>query len=216
MHCLNAPPKQSGPSRAATRSSTGSRHKARLRFSVQTLDGHVCDDEDEDSDTDDGDSETDGEHATDEDSEDESRFCYSHRHGRSGDSRENITSDRRRARTETRRSARANGDMAEIDYRRKEELASVLRRLRAAIRRMDGVLTEEEVLQRSSSGVPLVLFAKQRRLSTRIFAPLVVGVFLPPYGAVLCVSSGCFMLYFLPFVVCVLDMAVAICLVLPR
>ncbi|CAM9506772.1 unnamed protein product, partial [Laminaria digitata] len=27
--------------------------KARLRFSVQTLDGHVCDDEDEDSETDD-------------------------------------------------------------------------------------------------------------------------------------------------------------------
>ncbi|CAM9506841.1 unnamed protein product, partial [Laminaria digitata] len=35
--------------------------------------------------------------------------------------------------------------MDEIYYQRKEELASVLRRLRAAVRRMDGALTEYEV-----------------------------------------------------------------------
>lgn len=37
-------------------------------------------------------------------------------------------------------------ELDEIHFQRKEELASVLRRLRGGIRRMDGVLTEYEVL----------------------------------------------------------------------
>ena len=45
---------QGGPRLSTSRGTSGGISEEHLRFSVQTLDGHVCDDEDEDSETDDG------------------------------------------------------------------------------------------------------------------------------------------------------------------
>lgn len=136
-----------------------------LRVSVQTLDGHVCDDEDEDSETDDGESETDNEGESDGDERDErderaapSRPLRWGRRGRGNDPPRGTSGVSRVSRgkgpgdgKKGRRAfgARANKkkeeEFDEVDCQRKEELASVLRRLRVAIRRMDGVLTEEKV-----------------------------------------------------------------------
>eukprot|EP00903_Cladosiphon_okamuranus_P005884 g5820.t1 len=132
-----------------------------LRFSVQSLEGHVCDDEDEDSDTDDGESETDREDRSDGgEGEDErvtsGRSLRWERRGRSnGPSRgpregqRGAGSRRKRlsgARTSNKREQEeGQEEFDEVDCQRKEELASVLRRLRVAIRRMDGALTEEKV-----------------------------------------------------------------------
>lgn len=141
------------------------RHPHRLlRVSVQTLDGRVCDDEDEDSETDDGESETDGEVETDGDDEGDVRAPgRSLRWGRRGRSKDqprsssgaSRASGERAGRAGDRGGRRASGartnkkkkeeEFDEVDCQRKEELASVLRRLRVAIRRMDGVLTEEKV-----------------------------------------------------------------------
>lgn len=118
--------------------------KTRLRFSIQTLDGHICDDEDEDSETDDGESETDKEQSADEDGHDDIGIGRGSRRSRRGTWKG----------SGGRGGGRAGGgasvheeDLDDIYCQRKEELASVLRRLRAAIRRMDGVLTEYEVLE---------------------------------------------------------------------
>lgn len=143
--------------RAATvrrRASKSSRHRDRrrlLRVSVRSLDGHVCDDEDEDSDTDDGESETDGEDETDADDEGGGRAMSGRslrwgRRGRSSHPSRGSGEGRRGAGSRWKRaSKREEETFDEIDCQRKEELASVLRRLRVAIRRMDGVLTEEKV-----------------------------------------------------------------------
>lgn len=138
--CLNDARPQSDPRLSTSRStSSGGTSEPRLRFSVQTLDGHVCDDEDEDSETDDGESETDEEEqSTDEDGANSAGINRRPRRTRRGMRRE----------SEVRGGGKANVKQAELDevyYQRKEELASVLRRLRSAIRRMDGVLTEYEV-----------------------------------------------------------------------
>ena len=137
-----------------------------LRVSVQTLDGHVCDDEDEDSETDDGESDTD--YNDDDDDSDFERFAPTaappmreRRQGR------RHPSQRIGGRAGGRVSRAARGELPasgggrvfggrknkegaeegfdEVECQRREELASVLRRLRAAIRRMDCVLTEEKV-----------------------------------------------------------------------
>lgn len=115
----------------------------RLRFSIQTLDGHVCDDEDEDSETEDSESEIDEEQSTDEDGHDNVDIGRGPRRSRRGVWGESKVSGGRRAGRG--RNVREQ-DQDETYFQRKEELASVLRRLRAAIRRMDGVLTEYEVL----------------------------------------------------------------------
>lgn len=159
----------------------GGGRKQRLRISVQTLDGHVCDDEDEDSETDDGDSdtdrdETDGENETDkkdgnhEGSFDSTPSFQPGRKKRKESNARGVTSrrasggvawdwKRRVAKGERKPAAGAEArewsktgedELDEIGYQRKEELASVLRRLRAAVRLMDGILTEEKV---SSSGL---------------------------------------------------------------
>lgn len=149
----------------AANSHSGGGKKERLRISVQTLDGHICDDEDEDSETDDGDSdtdcdETDRENETDEDGSSESRIL-SIGLSKSG-RRKRKASDARVG--SSRRAIAAKGDrkaavgvagrkwskageeeLDDVGCRRKEELASVLRKLRAAIRLMDGILTEEQV-----------------------------------------------------------------------
>eukprot|EP00752_Nemacystus_decipiens_P007119 g6377.t1 len=126
-----------------------------LRFSVQSLDGNVCDDEDEDSETDDGESETDGEDRSDGDERaTSSRSLRWERRERSNNPSRSSRDERGGA---WNRGERASGgrksrkkkekekDFDEVDCQRKEELASVLRRLRVAIRRMDGALTEEKV-----------------------------------------------------------------------
>lgn len=126
-----------------------------LRFSVLSLDGHVCDDEDEDSETDDGESEADGEDESDGDERVTSRRSWLG--GRRGRSSGPSHGSRERRRGAGNRGERASGarksskkteeeeEFDEVDCQRKEELASVLRRLRVAIRRMDGALTEEKV-----------------------------------------------------------------------
>lgn len=138
-HYIDARPQDGSRLSTSRGTSNGGISEARLRFSVQTLDGHVCDDEDEDSETDDGESETDGEQWTDED----------------GDDSAGISHGPRRTRQDMRRESEVRGgekvnvkeeEPDEVHYQRKQELASVLRRLRGAIRRMDGVLTEYEVL----------------------------------------------------------------------
>lgn len=135
-----------------------------LRFSVQSLEGHVCDDEDEDSDTDDGESETDGEDRSDGDEgEDErvtaSRLLRRERWGRSNGPNRDPSVRRRGARSRGKRASGARTskkkkkkkedeeqeEFDEVDCQRKEELASMLRSLRVAIRRMDGALTEDKV-----------------------------------------------------------------------
>lgn len=133
-----------------------------LRALVQTLDGRVCDDEDEDSESDDGESETDGENESDGDDDDNrSRSSGTlgwERRGRSKDPARGISGAGRASREGgrragsggigtpgSRRSKKKDGEFDEVDCQRKEELASVMRRLRVAIRRMDGALTEEKV-----------------------------------------------------------------------
>lgn len=106
------------------------------------LDGHVCDDEDEDSETDDegGGSGTDVEDLIagygDSDRFGSARAETWHATTAGKGGGKAATTDKGRGKEE-------EGD--ELGYRRREELASVLRRLRAAIRRMDGVLPEEKV-----------------------------------------------------------------------
>lgn len=132
-----------------------------LRVSVQTLDGHVCDDEDEDSETDDGDSETDEEDETDDDDDDSvERFSLTRSLRREQQGRRNASRGHTNGRTRGGLRQRGKGgrrasgvtrnkngeeEFDDVECQRKEELASVLRRLRVAIRRMDGVLTEEKV-----------------------------------------------------------------------
>lgn len=144
---------------AGIRGGKGVRHRL-LRVSVQTLDGHVCDDEDEDSDTDDGESETDQEGDEDDDDgkEEFERFASTvvpprperrgrrnpllRAGGRAGGGR---VSGVGRREAGSRGTAKEEEEFDEVECQRRDELASVLRRLRAAIRRMDGVLTEEKV-----------------------------------------------------------------------
>lgn len=136
-----------------------------LRVSVQTLDGDVCDDEDEDSESDDGDSETDIETdietdlgETEEGSFFDTTSSQQRREStgargtaagrtRGGDLREGGLGTAKGARrtSRMRRTKAREEELDEIGYQRKEELASVLRRLRVAIRRMDGAWTEEKV-----------------------------------------------------------------------
>lgn len=136
--------------------------KPRLRFAVQTLDGHVCDDKDEDSDSDDGRSETDGNEMSMTDGHMDStggrdtgtagdRFIlsYSEADQESPDADHGNVSRRSRQRHGSKMKrdnwTGAEPDLSESEYQRTAELASVIRRLRAAVRRMDGVLTDEEV-----------------------------------------------------------------------
>lgn len=149
--------------RTPTDSSSSGGNKGRLlRVSVQTLDGHVCDDEDEDSETDDGDSETDNDE-TDETDDDDGFERFTFNRSLRREQRKNVprrtsghTSGgglRERGRGAGKGGRRTSGvtrnkkegEFDEVGCQRKEELASVLRRLRVAIRRMDGVLTEEKV-----------------------------------------------------------------------
>lgn len=142
-----------------------------LRVSVQTLDGHICDDEDEDSETDDGDSGTDNDDEPDRDDDDEyddfERFTFNrpvrwerqqrrnasraHTGGHTRGGLKQTGKEGRRASGATRNAEEEEEEeeFDEVRCQRKEELASVLRRLRVAIRRMDGVLTEEKVRRRS-------------------------------------------------------------------
>ncbi|CAM9411965.1 unnamed protein product [Ectocarpus sp. 13 AM-2016] len=152
-----------GRRRTSAESSPG--EKRLLRVSVQTLEGDVCDDEDEDSESDDGDSETDvetdvetGFGETEEGSFFETassqqrlesigaRGTAAGRAG-GGDLREGGRGTAKGARrTSGIRNSRAREEgLDEIGYQRKGELASVLRRLRVAIRRMDGAWTEEKI-----------------------------------------------------------------------
>ncbi|CAM9808914.1 unnamed protein product [Ectocarpus sp. 6 AP-2014] len=139
--------------------------KRLLRVSVQTLDGDVCDDEDEDSESDDGDSETDVE--TDIETElgeteegsffdtaspQQRRENTGARGTAAGRSRGGDLSEGGRGNAEgarrtsgMRNSKAREEELDEVEYQRKEEVASVLRRLRVAIRRMDGTWTEEKV-----------------------------------------------------------------------
>lgn len=130
-----------------------------LRFSVLSLDGHVCDDEDEDSETDDGESGTDREDESDEDDGDDHRANSSRSMRWERRRRSNDPSHGSRARgagggtkgrrppgaRKTKEEKEEEEEFDEVDCQRKEELASVLRRLRVAIRRMDGAVTEEKV-----------------------------------------------------------------------
>lgn len=152
-----------GRRRTSAESSPG--EKRLLRVSVQTLDGDVCDDEDEDSESDDGDSETDVESDVETDfgeteegsffdtaSSQQRRESTGARGSAAGRSRGGDLSEGGRGnakgarRTSGVRNSKAREEeLDEIGYQRKEELASVLRRLRVAIRRMDGTWTEEKV-----------------------------------------------------------------------
>lgn len=125
--------------------------RRRLRFSVQMLDGHVFDDEDEDSETDDGGSGTDAEDSTDEYGDSDGfgparTEAWQENTPRKGGGVAATTARSREAERERARGRSGDEEGDGLGYRRKEELASVLRRLRAAIRRTDGVLPEEKVL----------------------------------------------------------------------
>lgn len=153
------------PRRASMHPFSHRRPHRLLRILVQTLDGRVCDDEDEDSETDDGESETDREAESGGDDERDIRttsrrsLWWERRRHRSNDlprgngdaSRVSRERGRRagnrwmKRASGARTSKREDEELDEVDCQRKEELASVLRRLRVAIRRMDGVLTEEKV-----------------------------------------------------------------------
>lgn len=115
------------------------------------LDGHVFDDEDEDSETDDGGSGTDVEASTDEYGDSDGfgparTETWPEKTSRKGGGVAATTSRGREAERERARESGGEEEGDGLGYRRKEELASVLRRLRAAIRRTDGVLPEEKVL----------------------------------------------------------------------
>ncbi|CAM9331727.1 unnamed protein product [Ectocarpus sp. 12 AP-2014] len=151
--------------RRRTSAESSPEEKRLLRVSVQTLEGDLCDDEDEDSESDDGDSETDvetdvetGFGETEEGSFFETASSQQQREstgargtaaGRTegGDSREGERGTAKGARRTSgiRNSKAREEELDEIGYQRKEELASVLRRLRVAIRRMDGAWTEKKV-----------------------------------------------------------------------
>ncbi|CAM9717326.1 unnamed protein product, partial [Ectocarpus sp. 4 AP-2014] len=169
-----------GRRRTSAESSPG--EKRLLRVSVQTLDGEVCDDEDEDSESDDGDSETDvetdvetGFGETEEGSFFETASSQQRREstaaGRTGggDLREGGRGTAKGARRTSgiRNSKAREEELDEIGYQRKEELASVLRRLRVAIRRMDGAWTEEKVRSMAKRAVRVaVMTASKSELVT--------------------------------------------------
>lgn len=136
------PSQQNGQGLTAT---NASKNQKKLRFSVQTLGGHICDGEDEDSETDDGEFETDEEQV----SKRSDRFMSNEqqRGGPGGNlgARDETKKNYRRLDGAGVGLTRDDKDIGKVSYRRMEELGSVLRRLRGAVRRMDGILTESEV-----------------------------------------------------------------------
>lgn len=110
------------------------------------------DDENEDSQTDDSDSETNGEYTTDDESDGSFILADSRaRYHRDSLGEVGLLSNQQAGRRG--RGGLGGEALSELSYRRNEELASVLRRLRLAIKQMDGVLTEEQV---SATGAPLL------------------------------------------------------------
>ena len=114
--------------------------KQRLRFAVRTLSDRVLDDEEEDSDFGEDESETDtGEDETADEEFDDAIPVMARRlrPGKGG-----TKEDRQKIK------AKISGEN-ELEYylsrRRKEELALVLKRIRAAVRVMDGVMPDDEV-----------------------------------------------------------------------
>lgn len=110
----------------------------RLRFSIQTLNGRILDHEEGDSDPGDDESEIDIEDTSDEDSDVD--IILNPKRLRSGRGNPGKTKGSRKG--------FGTGEINPEDYiscRRKEELTSVLRRVRAAVRLMDSVMPEDEV-----------------------------------------------------------------------